>query len=96
MDRPSLVTRTRVVTTSEEELVTLQRDVDAEYYEAQKVPLQKVIDARGEIINRLTAVAEEQRGAGRKEVYDWIEAHPYSTVSTYHAWLDQLRKWGLI
>ena len=35
MERPPLVARTRVITSVEDELIELQRDADADYYEGK-------------------------------------------------------------
>ena len=46
MERPPLVMRTKIITSVEDQLVTLQRDTDAEYYEP-------IIQALSEELERL-------------------------------------------
>ncbi len=67
MERPPLVARTRVITTVEDELIELQRDTDADYYEPLLVEQRRA--GRREVLDLISkyGVAFAQSEAQLKE-----------------------------
>ena len=59
MEKPPLVLRTKVITSLEDEMLELQRDNDAEYYEAKiNKAIEKIKTWNGEVAEQVKSLLE--------------------------------------